>query len=65
MIQHCITLLACVLINTYRSPASLFVSSDTLFSEEGTTQDDPLAMPMYAIALVPLIHHLANNVKQV
>ena len=64
-IQQLCPPLACVLINTYRSPASLFVSSDTLFSEEGTTQADPLAMPMYAIALVPLIHHLTNNVKQV
>ena len=54
-----------ILINIYRSPASLFVSNDTLFSEEGTTQGDPLAMPMYAIALVPLIRHLANNINQV
>ena len=64
-IQQLCPPLACVLINTYRSPASLFVSNDTLFSEEGTTQGDPLAMPMYAITLIPLIHHLANNVNQV
>ena len=64
-IQQLCLPLACVLINIYHSPASLFVSSDTLFSEEWTTQGDPLAMPMHAIALVPLIHHLANNVKQV
>ena len=64
-IQQLCPLLAYVLINTYRSPTSLFVSSDTLFSEEGTIQGDPLAMLMYAIALLPLIHHLTNNVKQV
>ena len=64
-IQQLCPPLACVLINTYRSPASLFVSSDTLFSEEGTTQSDPLTMPMYAIALVSLIRHLANNVNKV
>ena len=64
-IQQLCPPLACVLINTYCSPASLFVSSDTLFSEEGTTQGNPLAMLMYVIALVPLIRHLANNVNQV
>ena len=57
--------LACVLINTYRSPASLFVSGDTILSEEGTTQGNPLVMPMYAIAMIPLIRHLNNDVTQV
>ena len=55
----------CVLINIYRSPASLFVSGDTLFLEEGTTQGNPLAMLMCAVALVPLISHLLGNVSQV
>ena len=64
-IQQLCPPLACVLINTYRSPASLFVSGDTILSEEGTTQGDPLAMPMYAIAMIPLIRHLTDSVIQV
>ena len=41
---------ATILINTYRAPTELFVDGDTLLSQEGTTQGDPLAMPMYALA---------------
>ena len=44
-----------ILINTYRQDTELFVDGSTLLSQEGTTQGDPLAMPMYAIALKPLI----------
>ena len=50
--------LATVLINIYRDAAELFVDRLTLYSEEGTTQGDPLAMPMYALATIPLIHKL-------
>ena len=64
-IQQLCPSLACVLINTYRSPASLFISGDTLLSEEGTTQGDPLAMPMYAIAMIPLIRRLTEGITQV
>ena len=39
--------LATILINTYRAPTELFVDGDTLLSQEGTTQGDPLAMLMY------------------
>ena len=43
-----------ILINTYRSAAALYIGGDTLLSEEGATQGDPLAMPMYALATLPL-----------
>ena len=66
-IQYVCPALAMVLINTYREPTELFVDGITLFSEEGTTQGDPLAMPFYALATVPLINHLdvAEDMKQV
>ena len=59
--------LATILINTYRNSTELFVGSETLLSAEGTTQGDPLAMPMYAMATLPLISHLSStsDAKQV
>ena len=48
-----------VLINFYREDSSLFIGSDTLLSKEGTTQGDPLAMVMYAVASIPLIKDLS------
>ena len=47
--------LATILINTYRAPTELFVDGDILLFQEGTTQGDPLAMPMYALAAVATI----------
>eukprot|EP00731_Ephydatia_muelleri_P019008 Em0011g1048a len=58
--------IATILTNTYRENASLFIDGDTVFSQEGTAQGDPLAMAMYAIATVPLIEKLqSTNTKQV
>ena len=59
--------IAPALVNTYRSNAHLFVEGEVILSEEGTTQGDPLAMAMYAIATIPLIHQLskAASAKQV
>ena len=54
-----------ILINIYRSPASLFISGDVILSEEGTTQGDPLAMPFYALATIPLLRCLPSGVEQV
>ena len=47
-----------LLINTYRFDCPLFIDHDCIFSREGTTQGDPLAMSMFALATVPLIQHL-------
>jgi len=54
-----------VLINTYRYPACLFVDGDILYSEEGTTQGDPLAMPFYALVTIHFIKKLAAPVTQI
>ena len=53
-----------ILMNTYRQHTDLFVDGSVLLSQEGTTQGDPLAMPMYAIALKPLIDRV-NQPKDV
>ena len=50
--------LAPILINTYRQDAFLFAGGHTIFSSEGTTQGDPLAMAMYGTGTLPLIDKL-------
>ena len=50
---------------TYREPSELFVNGSTIWFQEGTTQGDPLAMPMYAFAIIPLIQSLKSNILQV
>ena len=57
--------LAKVLINTYRADTQLFVDGETILSQEGTTQGDPLTMAMYAISTLPFIQHLTHSVQQV
>ncbi len=54
-----------VLINTYRSSAELFIDGETIISQEGTTQGDPLAMSMYARGILPLIKQLDHIARQV
>ena len=58
--------LAQVLINTYRHPVHLFIAgSGEIPPTEGTTQGDPLAMAMYAIAIKPLITTLKERCPSV
>ena len=50
-----------MLINTYRSPTELLIDGSAIYSEEGTIQGDPLSMPMYALAIIPLIQKLKSS----
>ncbi len=53
--------LAQVLHNTYQASVRCVIpGSGGVSSSEGTTQGDPLAMAMYALAVRPLIDHLYN-----
>ena len=43
----------------------MHINGDVLYSEEGTAQSDPLAVPFYDLATVPLIQRLTTLVTQV
>ena len=59
-IQHLCPTLSTILTNTYqcRADPKLFIDGQTLYSCEGTTQGDPLAMAVYAIGVMPLINKI-------
>ena len=54
-IRYICPLIATILINCYRHHTVLFVGRSVMLSQEGTTQGDPLAMAMFALATLPLI----------
>ncbi|CEM26585.1 unnamed protein product [Vitrella brassicaformis CCMP3155] len=54
------------LFNTYQGHAALYLrgEKEPLWSQEGTTQGDPMAMPMYAAGTLPLIRSLKEPAEQ-
>ena len=54
-VQHLCPALAPIAINCYHHPASLFADGESLLSRESTTQGDPIATPLYALATLPLL----------
>ena len=59
--------IATYVYNCYQQPARLFVTEGfEISSAEGTTQGDPIAMPGYAISLIPLMSAISSpNIKHV
>ena len=58
-IQYLCPSMAIYIRNCYSVPSRVFVLGGTeISSSEGTTQEDPLAMPVYAIGIVPLLEIL-------
>ena len=45
--------------NSYSNPSKLFVNKKTIYSQEGTTQGDPLTTARYGLAIIPLIKLLS------
>ena len=62
-VRHLCPTLSPILINVYRESSELFVDGIVLASEEGTTQGDPLTMPMYALATIPLISRVGESLS--
>ena len=65
-IQKSCTIITTYLINTYRSPASLYVACcQRILSMEGTTQGDPLARAWYSLSTWVMIDVLKARIPKV
>ena len=54
-IQYTCPVFSTILINTYRFPAPLYVDGDVIYSNEGTTQGDALAICLFTPCLQYLL----------
>ena len=63
-VRHLCPSFSTILINTYQAHSDLYIDGEVLYSQEGTTQGDPLAMPFYALATVPFLSKLSDSVNQ-
>ena len=55
-------IIATYVINSYQHSARLFVTGGVeIHSEEGTTQGDPTAMPIYALGSIPLLDSVFSD----
>ena len=64
-VRHLCPPFSTILINSYRARSDMYIDGEVIYSHEGTTQGDPLAMPFYALATVPLITKLSDSVNQI
>ena len=64
-IQFVCPVISTFLINTYREPSKPFINGEVIYSQEGNTQGDPLTMPMFAVATLPMIKRLPKLTTQV
>ena len=60
-IENACPFLLTAIKNSNSNPSKLFVNKKTIYSEEGTTQGDPLAMAMYGLAIIPHIKLLSED----
>lgn len=59
--QHSTSLKPC---NIYCNLAKRFTANESIFSQEGTTQEGPLAIAVYAVGVTPLIHAVSTPIAE-